>query len=200
MAISAFHQPFVHLVVERLAESRLHIAVAAKAELRLGSLEQVRVLPRCRHRSRGPLQRIAYARVWFHRTEKARQRFRLLRGACGWRCGTGGNRYGGETMDAVATRATHAGLAVIGAQKIGMSTRMTAKAGRIDLRRGHLAQLQNLSRVSSGSDVRSPGSMAALTGDTFAAMHERQFGVRVRGELCRNIRVTQSTGLRAGKL
>ena len=57
-------------------------------------------------------------------------------------------------MDAVATRATHAGLAVIGAQKIGMSTRMTAKAGRIDLRRGHLAQLQNLSRVSSGSDVQ----------------------------------------------
>ena len=46
VAVGALHQSFVHLVMERLAESRLHVAVAAKAELRLGSLEQVWVLPR----------------------------------------------------------------------------------------------------------------------------------------------------------
>jgi len=41
VAVCALHQPFVHLVMEGLAERRLHVAVAAKAELRLGSPEQV---------------------------------------------------------------------------------------------------------------------------------------------------------------
>ena len=124
VAIGAFHQPFVHFMMKRLTESRLHIAVAAKAELWLRSLEQVRVLPRHRHRGSGPLQRIADARVWLHRIKKTGQRVRLLHGARGWRRGIGRNRYRGETMDAMTARAADAGFGVIRAKEVRVSARM----------------------------------------------------------------------------
>jgi hypothetical protein len=40
VTIAAVHQAFVHLMVERLRKSRLHVSVAAIAELRLRSLEK----------------------------------------------------------------------------------------------------------------------------------------------------------------
>lgn len=41
MAVGAFHQAFIHLVMKGLSERRLDIGVAAVAELRLRYLEQV---------------------------------------------------------------------------------------------------------------------------------------------------------------
>jgi hypothetical protein len=86
----------------------------------------------------------------------------------------------------MAARAANTGLAVVRAQKVRMSTRMAAEASRIDLLRGHLAQLQNLGRISTGCDVGLPRPVATLTGDAFAAMHQRQFRMRIRGELLGN--------------
>jgi hypothetical protein len=40
VTIAAVHQTFVHLMVERLRKSRLHISVAGVAELRLRNLEK----------------------------------------------------------------------------------------------------------------------------------------------------------------
>jgi hypothetical protein len=40
VAIAAVHQTFVHLMVERLRKSRLHVSVAGIAELRLRNLEK----------------------------------------------------------------------------------------------------------------------------------------------------------------
>jgi hypothetical protein len=41
VTIAAAHQAFIHLVVERLRKSGLHVSVAGKAELRLRNLEKV---------------------------------------------------------------------------------------------------------------------------------------------------------------
>ncbi len=76
-------------------------------------------------------------------------------------------------MHAVAVGAAYAGFAVFRTQEVRVSTCMAAEARRINLLRGHLAQLQNLGRISTGSDVRLPWPMTALAGHTFAAMHER---------------------------
>jgi len=40
VTIAAVHQAFVHLMVERLRKSRLHVSVAGIAELRLRNLEK----------------------------------------------------------------------------------------------------------------------------------------------------------------
>lgn len=40
VTIAAAHQAFIHLVVERLRKSRLHVSVAGVAELRLRNLEK----------------------------------------------------------------------------------------------------------------------------------------------------------------
>jgi hypothetical protein len=66
MAVRAFHQAFVDLVMERLTECRLDIAMTTEAELWLRSPEQVRILARLLPGSRTPLQRVAYARIRLH--------------------------------------------------------------------------------------------------------------------------------------
>ena len=43
VAIAAVHEPLVHLVMKRLCKSRLHIAVAGVAKLRLRDLEETRI-------------------------------------------------------------------------------------------------------------------------------------------------------------
>ncbi len=45
VAIAATHQTFVHLVVERLRKSGLHVSVAGIAELRLETLRRLASLP-----------------------------------------------------------------------------------------------------------------------------------------------------------
>ena len=44
MAVAACHQPFVHLVVEGLCERRFNIRMAGIAKLRLGDLQQARLI------------------------------------------------------------------------------------------------------------------------------------------------------------
>ena len=77
-------------------------------------------------------------------------------------------------MNTVAARAADSGFTVVRAQKIRMSTRMAGKARHIELLRGYLAQLQNLGRISARCHVGLAWTVATLTGDTFAAMHQRQ--------------------------
>lgn len=48
--------------------------------------------------------------------------------------------------------------------------------------------------------MRRAGPMAALTGCPGTAMHQRQLRVRVIAKLLRDIRMAQSTSLRAGKV
>ncbi len=98
-------------------------------------------------------------------------------------------------MDAMTARAADAGFGVIRAEEVRVSARVALQTGRVDLFRGHLGHLENFCRISAGRNMCSAWSMAALTGDTFAAMHERKLRVGVRRELCRNIRVAQSTSL-----
>jgi len=149
VAIGAFHQPIVHLVMEGLTECGLHVGVATEAELGLVDLEQVRLGP---------------------------QAVRTI-------------------VNAMAARTADTGSAVVRTLEVRVCSRMAAEARRIDLLGGHLAQPQNLGRISARLDVRLPWSMAALTCDTLAAMHERELGVRVRGKLLRKIRVAQSASL-----
>jgi len=133
------------------------------------------------------LQRITRARIGLQLPEQARVQPRLFLVARHRRCVSGRFHCGVETVDAVAVGAAYSGFRMVRAQEVWVSSRMAAETRRINLLRRHLAELQNLGRISAGSDMCLPWSVAALTSDPLAAMHERQLRMRIRGELIRKI-------------
>ena len=58
-----------------------------------------------------------------------------------------------------------------------MSISVAAQAGRIDLLRGELIQLDDLGDIATGFHVRLASAVAAFAGSTCSAMLKRKFGV-----------------------
>jgi len=103
-------------------------------------------------------------------------------------------------VDAVAAKTTHTRLGMRGAEEVGMSISVAAQAGRIDLLRGELIQLDDLGDIATGFHMRLASAMAAFAGSTCSAMLKRKFGVRVVGHACSFGSVARCTGIIPDKI
>lgn len=100
-------------------------------------------------------------------------------------------------MNTMAAGATQAGLGVRRAIEIRVYSRVATETGGIDLLRGRLAGQENLGNVSTALHVRLPWSVAALAGDSLAAMRQSQFRMRIVGKALAHFRMASNTGIGA---
>ena len=101
-----------------------------------------------------------------------------------------------EFMDAMATHAAHARGSVCGAVKIRMCRGVAPQALAIDFfRRRLVEQEERFQAAAPCLYMLSARPMAALAGNTFAAMHHRKAGVRIHSELLAYLAVTGFAGL-----
>ena len=146
VTIAAAHQAFVHLVVERLRKSWLHISVAGIAELWLRNLEQA--------------------------------------------------GFTSKLMNAVTTHAAYVCTSVCRSFKIGMCPGMAFQTLVIDSFRSRIAEPKEcLQAATSSLHMLSARSMAALAGNTFAAVRHRKSRVRILRKLLAYLAVTGFAGL-----
>src|SRR5260370_36021247 len=103
-------------------------------------------------------------------------------------------------MDAMATRATYAGLSVGRALEVGVRRSVATQTRLIDFLRRQLADLLNLGYVAAGLNVSLPAAVAALTRRALAAMRQGQFGMRIRAELLGYISVAGCADIRPNKV
>src|ERR1700722_13241953 len=98
-------------------------------------------------------------------------------------------------MDAMATHAAHASSSVCGAVKIRMCGGVALQAFAIDFfRRRFVEQEECFQAAASCLYMLSTWPMAALAGNTFAAMQHREAGVRIIRELLAYLAVTGFAG------
>lgn len=157
VAIRALRDAFVHLVVEGHRELGFLIAVALIAEVGLGVLQEVVVLPlrrrkrSCRHH---PGARIRRAGLWI--------------------------------VDAVARGAAHVGLGVRRAVEISVLARVARQACLVDLLSGSLGRIEDFGCVAAAVHVSFAGSVAAFAGYAGSAVQEGQLTMRIVGEFFAN--------------
>ena len=99
-------------------------------------------------------------------------------------------------MDAMATHAAHARSSVCGAVKIRMCGGVALQTLAIDFFRRRFVEQEECFQVASSSlYMLSARPMAALAGNAFAAMQQREAGVRILSELRAYLAVTGLAGL-----
>ncbi len=103
-------------------------------------------------------------------------------------------------MNAVATGATDAGLGMRRAQEVGMRSRVAAQAGRIQVLRRKLAQLNDLGNVAAALYVGLARPVTALAGRARAIVPQRKLRVRVVAELLGHIGVAGGANVRTDKV
>ena len=94
-----------------------------------------------------------------------------------------------KRMDAMTTRTPHVRLPVRGTIKIRVRSCMAGKAFPIHNLRGSLAELEDLGGVAPRLHMLLTRPMAGLAGNPFTLVHQREFPVRIVGELLYSFRV-----------
>jgi hypothetical protein len=84
-----------------------------------------------------------------------------------------------KLVDAVAARATDESFAMGGPLEVGVLTNVASQALRLHLFRRCLCELKDLAGNPAALNMGLPGSVAAFARHAFAAMLERQLGMRI---------------------
>ncbi len=100
-------------------------------------------------------------------------------------------------VNAVATRATYACIAVCGALEIRMCRGVAFQALFISCLRCGFAKPEDFLYIAATLHMLSAGPVAAFAGDTFASMHQRQARMRILGKLVHHIFVAGHAGVGA---
>ena len=87
--------------------------------------------------------------------------------------------FRGSLMHGVTSDAAHIGLGMRGAEEVWMRPSVTAKAGCVYGLRVGSREIEDFCLISARLNVCFSWSVAALAGDTLAAMLQRELGMRV---------------------
>ena len=103
---------------------------------------------------------------------------------------------GSSLMHGVASKTAHVGLGMGRSKEVRMSSCVAVKAGGIDGFGAGCCGIEDFGLVAARLYMGSAGAVAALAGDTLAAMLQSQLGMRIGVEFLRLLSVAGGAGFR----